>query len=457
MTSHAHIRKARVHYGTVGPVNTTAELKSGVNRDSLMRVKEEWMVAVNGCCHGELNALYGMIEKLERQQDIKVDLLICCGDFQSLRSSDDLQFFCAPPKYRTLKDFHEYFSGSKRAPVLTVVVGGNHEAPNVFRELYYGGWLAPNIFYLGHSGVVKVGGLRIAGLSGIYNPHHFHLGHFEKPPYDGNSARSAYHVRQFELLKLNCVQEPVDIMLSHDWPEGIYNFGDREGLLRCKPHFREDIEKSCLGSPPSMALLKSMKPSFWFCGHLHVSFPAIVPHPDGSKTLFLAADKVLPNRRCLQVLDVHPKSTAKYLKRPLPQTNISTHLTIEYDLEWLCILRANQKNIPTSRFRCKSQAEHFAATRQMHSEAKARSVEDPRDIRGGEDEHADGAEQKMSDGEEVGPFPWPHWSDPPFQELEAQRKRLLQIIGHADRDVFTSRETQPHALEKKLPNLNFNS
>lgn len=43
---------------------------------------------------------------------------------------------------------------------------------------YYGGWLAPNIFYLGHSGVVRVGGLRIAGLSGIYNSHHFDLGRF---------------------------------------------------------------------------------------------------------------------------------------------------------------------------------------------------------------------------------------------------------------------------------------
>lgn len=33
---------------------------------------------------------------------------------------------------------------------------------------YYGGWVAPNIYFLGMSGVVNFGGLRIGGLSGIW-------------------------------------------------------------------------------------------------------------------------------------------------------------------------------------------------------------------------------------------------------------------------------------------------
>lgn len=36
--------------------------------------------------------------------------------------------------------------------------------------------VAPNIYYLGFAGVVQVGGLRIAGLSGIYSDRHYHLG-----------------------------------------------------------------------------------------------------------------------------------------------------------------------------------------------------------------------------------------------------------------------------------------
>lgn len=33
--------------------------------------------------------------------------------------------------------------------MLTVFIGGNHEASNHLQELPYGGWVAPNIYYLG--------------------------------------------------------------------------------------------------------------------------------------------------------------------------------------------------------------------------------------------------------------------------------------------------------------------
>ena len=36
--------------------------------------------------------------------------------------------------------------------------------------------MAPNIFYLGRSGLVKFAGLRIGGLSGIYKPHDYNKG-----------------------------------------------------------------------------------------------------------------------------------------------------------------------------------------------------------------------------------------------------------------------------------------
>ena len=81
-------------------------------------------------------------------------------------------------------------------------VGGNHEAANHLWELYYGGWAAPNIYYLGHAGVVNFGGLRIAGLSGIWNAGHYMSGHYECPPYDNSTVRSAYHVRDLEVYRL---------------------------------------------------------------------------------------------------------------------------------------------------------------------------------------------------------------------------------------------------------------
>ncbi len=44
------------------------------------------------------------------------------------------------------------------------------------RRRFYGGWVAPNIFYLGTAGVVNFGGLRIAGLTGIYKDGDFYKG-----------------------------------------------------------------------------------------------------------------------------------------------------------------------------------------------------------------------------------------------------------------------------------------
>jgi len=38
---------------------------------------------------------------------------------------------------------NRYYSGELVAPVLTIFIGGNHEASNYLQELPYGGWVAP--------------------------------------------------------------------------------------------------------------------------------------------------------------------------------------------------------------------------------------------------------------------------------------------------------------------------
>lgn len=107
-----------------------------------------------------------------------------------------------PPKYRHMGDFKDYYDGTSIAPVPTIFIGGNHEASNFLQELYYGGWVCPNMYYLGHSGVVNFGGLRIAGISGIFYPRDYRTGYYEKEPYTQDMIRSAYHYREFEIKKL---------------------------------------------------------------------------------------------------------------------------------------------------------------------------------------------------------------------------------------------------------------
>ena len=38
---------------------------------------------MEGCCHGDLDKIYGTMQHLERMGGKKIDLLICCGDFQA--------------------------------------------------------------------------------------------------------------------------------------------------------------------------------------------------------------------------------------------------------------------------------------------------------------------------------------------------------------------------------------
>lgn len=203
-----------------------------------------------------------------------LDFLIICGDFQAIRNELDLNCMSVPRRYRKLGDFHKYYSGEAQAPVLTLVVGGNHEASNHLFELYHGGWLAPNIYYLGAAGVVRYGPYRIAGISGIYYSNDYRKPHSERLPYDRDDIRSVYHVREYDVQRLLQLRKPVDIVLSHDWPAWIELFGDYKDLYAKKPHFFTSAVADRLGSKPGTELLGHLRPRYWFSGHMHVRFSA---------------------------------------------------------------------------------------------------------------------------------------------------------------------------------------
>lgn len=98
-------------------------------------------IAVQGCCHGELDVIYDCIREAENKTGKHIELLIIGGDFECLRCTDDLNSIAVPQKYKHMNSFHEYLIGTKIAPVLTIFIGGNHEASNVLQDLYYGGQL----------------------------------------------------------------------------------------------------------------------------------------------------------------------------------------------------------------------------------------------------------------------------------------------------------------------------
>lgn len=103
-----------------------------------------------------------------------------------------MESLACPKKFRHMGDFQKYYDGKKETPVLTIFIGGNHEASNYLNDLYFGGWVAPNIYYLGHSGVLRLkkntdqgeSELILAGFSGIFKGYDFNRGYYETYPFD---------------------------------------------------------------------------------------------------------------------------------------------------------------------------------------------------------------------------------------------------------------------------------
>ncbi|SMN20812.1 similar to Saccharomyces cerevisiae YKL149C DBR1 RNA lariat debranching enzyme, involved in intron turnover [Maudiozyma saulgeensis] len=311
-------------------------------------------IAVQGCCHGELNSVYRTVSRMNSTK--KIDLLIILGDFQSIRSPDDFDSISIPPKFRKLGDFHKYYDNEISAPVPTIFIGGNHESMRHLMLLPYGGYAAKDIYYMGYSNVIWFKGVRIGSLSGIWKEWDVNKPRFEWNVLESQrwqrGIKSLYHVRQKELLPLFMLdnsETSIDIMLSHDWPNEVVYYGDIEQLLKVKPFFKKDINNKELGSPINSELLNRMSPKWWLSAHLHVKYRAEVNNDPNNEigspqsesnnknmdeidlnldsdsdiesesnkednksskiTSFLALDKCMPRRQWLEIIEVEADIT----------------------------------------------------------------------------------------------------------------------------------------------------
>ncbi|RAL62642.1 hypothetical protein DID88_004488 [Monilinia fructigena] len=208
-------------------------------------------IAVEGCGHGTLNAIYASIEKAcEARSWDGVDLLIIGGDFQY---------------------------------GMQMISHGNHEASNHLWELYYGGWVAPNIYYMGAANVVRLGGVRIAGMSGIWKGYNYNKSHYERLPYNQDDVKSIYHIREYDIRKLLQVGTQIDIGISHDWPRAIERYGDMKKLWKMKPDFERESNDGTLGNLAASYVMDRLRPPYWFAAHLHCKFSAVKTYEDSQK------------------------------------------------------------------------------------------------------------------------------------------------------------------------------
>ena len=123
--------------------------------------------------------MYDDILNYSQKNNIKIDLVLCTGDFESLIEKKDLNYLSCPEKYKHMGDFHLFYEGKYPIPFTTIFIGGNHEASNILDSNFYGGYICEKIYYLGRTGSINFKGIKICGISGIYNYFDYFKGHFE--------------------------------------------------------------------------------------------------------------------------------------------------------------------------------------------------------------------------------------------------------------------------------------
>jgi lariat debranching enzyme len=289
-------------------------------------------IIVTGCIHGCMDKMYKDIQEFEKQNKKKIDLVLCTGDFESIRNEEDLKFLSCPEHYRLMGDFHKYYDSKVKAPYLTIFIGGNHEASNYLEQIYYGGYVAENIYYLGRGGVINVKGLRIGGISGIFNKFDYFRGHFEKNENDiKGDKKSIFHYREFEIAKMSHIKNKLDIFMTHDWPTNIIDSKDFNRIFKLYPQNKETILAGTLGSFPAEFILKLLKPNYYICGHMHFYYTNII-----NKTKIYAFDKCVKKRHYFDLIEVKPS---------MKEFDIEDN-NIYIDPEWMAITNALNEFFP---------------------------------------------------------------------------------------------------------------
>ncbi len=273
-------------------------------------IKNPIHFAAVGDVHGSLTRLD---EGLRRWNSVHptrpLDFALQVGDLEAIRDDRDLASVIGPEKYRTRGTFSEYHSGARKFPVTTHAIGGNHEAHTHFEEHPNGGHLADNIYYEGRTFVRNINGLRVAGLSGIFNEDVYNNGrpsaHPEVPGKRAKNWRPWTYFTKEEIESAKKLFAGAEVLMLHEWPAHLFDILD--------PHTTRgdtnDFLAAC-GSEPALDLLATVKPDLLICGHMHSFLSGQIFWRSGEVTEVLCLDTLSPdspvNRRNTAIIEAGP-------------------------------------------------------------------------------------------------------------------------------------------------------
>jgi lariat debranching enzyme len=215
------------------------------------------LAAVFGDVHGKQDLMYQKVLDHERDTGETVEVVLQVGDFETIRDEGDFEHYYAPSQFHHVSDFAGYCSGEKQAPCLTVFIGGNHENWGFLKDYSEGGFVAPDIYYLGRSGVLEVKGKTIAGITGVFKNNRYKEPKPEHPCYDWKY----YTPRDVG----NLMDKKIDALLLHDWFRPLKDVEISEEA-NIPPQFKKGYET------PTYELVKNTNPAHVFMGHMHRSY-----------------------------------------------------------------------------------------------------------------------------------------------------------------------------------------
>ena len=210
--------------------------------------------AIVGDVHGDHWAMIRLLQGWEKSRKKPLDLVLQVGDFEPHRDESDLATMAAPAKYRDLGDFPIFARGAAQFSWPITFIGGNHEPYGWLENWPDGGQIAPNCHYIGRANAIQIGDLRVAGLSGIFQPQLFGQKRPDVSQFGNQSNKNWIGWNQGDIEKLLTLGRS-DIFLLHEWP---IEFGAGQR------HFADSAARDWIE-----LALQSLQPQLIFCGHLH--------------------------------------------------------------------------------------------------------------------------------------------------------------------------------------------
>jgi len=244
-----------------------------------MSNSQDIFFAAVGDVHGDMHLMVKLLNTWEANTGQQLAFVLQVGDFEPQRHEADLTTTPGPKKYRKLGDFADFYTEKAVFPWSLWFIAGNHEPYGFLEQMPQGGQVATNCYYLGRVGTVTLAGLKVVGVSGIYDPERFQKQRPDVSLMSKSSSKKYVGFTEAEITQAIALAS-TDILLLHDWSSGIISSTEAEQF----GWFDE------VGNEYARLLVESLKPKLVLCGHMHQRYRTKMSWSNGATDICCLAN-----------------------------------------------------------------------------------------------------------------------------------------------------------------------